>query len=434
VVLAAGPLSTSYLAAASRWARQIVESDGRAVSLARATALIVLGAALVFEPALAARTLIVCAGVLLALIGAAQLSTGPSRDRTAPRPGSRSALAVAGAMAGVLAATAVGVALVLPAPRAATAESSAPGEACNGSVALCDRSLNEVAFPGTHNSYSAAEEPGWLFANQRHGIERQLSDGIRALLIDIHYGRRDPENGLVRTDLAAEGSDRNKAAQALGPRGLRAAERLGGRVGQGLPAGGRGVYLCHTLCELGAEPVGEQLALLREFLSANPREVIVLFVEPYVPAEEVERALDQADLLRQAAPLRRDEPLPTLGELVRADTRLVVLAEEDGGARPWYLPGFSFAQDSPLGARRGSEFTCALFRGTADSPLFLLNHWIDAFPPPPSGNERIGSDFLKRRLEQCERSRGLLPNLIAVDFYERTGVVEIARERNARGP
>ena len=59
---------------------------------------------------------------------------------------------------------------------------------CDGSASLCGRRLDEVVFPGTHNSYAASEEPGWHFANQRYGIGRQLDDGIRALLIDVLRG------------------------------------------------------------------------------------------------------------------------------------------------------------------------------------------------------------------------------------------------------
>ena len=81
--------------------------------------------------------------------------------------------------------------------------------ACNGAAALCERRLDEVVFPATHNSFAAYAEPGWYFANQRYGISRQLEDGIRALLIDVHFGVYDPSSGRVRTDLAAEGSDRN---------------------------------------------------------------------------------------------------------------------------------------------------------------------------------------------------------------------------------
>ena len=63
---------------------------------------------------------------------------------------------------------------------------------CNGSSGLCSRPLNEVIFPATHNLFAASEEPGWHFANQRYPITRQLHDGIRALLIDVHFGFYDP--------------------------------------------------------------------------------------------------------------------------------------------------------------------------------------------------------------------------------------------------
>ena len=160
----------------------------------------------------------------------------------------------------------------------------------------------------------------------------------------------------------------------------------------------------------------------------------MLFIEPYVPVEEIERALDEANLLDEAAELRRDEPLPTLGELVRAQTRLIVLTEEDGGARPWYLPGFAFAQDTPLGATRPAQLRCRRFRGEPGSPMLLLNHWIDTFPPSVSRNERIGGALLARRARRCGGVRGLLPNLVAVDFHERSDVVEVVRRLNATRP
>jgi hypothetical protein len=337
-------------------------------------------------------------------------------------------------MALVVAATVLAVALVLPGPRAVSQVVAGQAGGCNGLRELCDRRLDQVVFAGTHNSYSAADEPGWLFANQRRGIARQLRDGIRALLIDIHLGAPDPSSGRVRTDLAAEGSDRNKVRQQLSPAALRTADRLVGRAGVGKPAGPRRPYLCHTLCELGAEPLGQEFGIIRRFLTANPREVVLLFVEPYVGVNVVEKALHDADLLREAPVLDRDEPLPTLGELVRADTRLVILAEQDGGARPWYLDGFSFVQDTPLGATRPSQLSCDRYRGDGDSPLLMINHWIPPFPPSVTRNQAIGGAFLHTRLGRCERARDMLPNIIAVDFYERTGVVGAARRLNEEQP
>ena len=218
------------------------------MKFARGAGLIVLGALLLLEPGLAGRIAIIVGGVLLALVGAAQLSGDGPQGRAAPRPGTARAAPARGhdrrrarrdgGSRG---------------DRAARAERHGPRVAaltgaCNGSRTLCGRRLNEVVFPATHNSFAAADEPGWLFANQRHGIERQLRDGIRGFLIDIHYGVVDPERGRVRTDLKGEDSSRNKVAQQLSPRALRTADRLAGRVGASLPTGKRSaLHVPHAL-------------------------------------------------------------------------------------------------------------------------------------------------------------------------------------------
>ena len=94
--------------------------------------------------------------------------------------------------------------------------------------------------------------PGWLLVNQRRKISRQLKDGIRLFLIDPHYGVKD-EKGKVRTDFKAERRDLNRVSSQLGPTALTAAERLGGRLGLGhLRNGKREIWLCHSVCELGA--------------------------------------------------------------------------------------------------------------------------------------------------------------------------------------
>ena len=428
VVVASRTPGPDLVAAATRRARDAATSQRTSARLGRAGVLAAVGVGLIVAPETVDRIATVLGGAALLLLAAAQVRPrAPARDAPPIRPSRLAAAALAGPAVVIL----VAVLFVLPAPTDPPADRADPASGCNGSKELCDRRLNDVAFPATHNSYAAADEPGWLFANQRHGIELQLRDGIRGLLIDVHPGVLDRERGRVRTDLEAEGGSRNKVARALGPEALRVADRLAGRVGGPL-TGERQAYLCHTLCELGAEPLGEQLQLIRTFLDRNPSEVVVLFVEPYVPVEPIERALNDAKLLREAAELERDEPLPTLGDLIRAKTRLVVLTEEDGGTRPWYLPGFTFAQDTPLGATTGAELKCERFRGDDNSPLFLLNHWIDTFPPSPTRNGRIGGPFLRDRLDRCGRERALVPNLVAVDFYERTDVVELAAALNAR--
>jgi hypothetical protein len=301
---------------------------------------------------------------------------------------------------------------------------------CNGAAALCGKRLDQVVFPGTHNSYAATDQPGWHFAPQRYGIGRQLDDGIRALLLDVHYGVP-AGDGLVRTDLAAEGAEANKVAAALPPGALRVAERIAGPLGAGMPAGQPRLYLCHTLCELGAEPLGPELVTIAAFLESHPRTFLVLVMEDYVPAAQIAAAFRAAGLAQMAATLPRERPLPTLGRLLGEGKRLAVFSEKAGGTPAWYLPAFSYIQDTPLGARRPDQLSCARFRGDADSPLLLINHWIPPFPPSPRLNAAIGrATFLRHRVRTCMRERGFAGSIVAVDFYDRTAVVRVARELN----
>jgi hypothetical protein len=56
---------------------------------------------------------------------------------------------------------------------------------CNGRMELCQRRLDRVALPATHNSMSVPL-PGWYSSEQERPIIDQLSAGIRGLLIDTH--------------------------------------------------------------------------------------------------------------------------------------------------------------------------------------------------------------------------------------------------------
>jgi hypothetical protein len=306
----------------------------------------------------------------------------------------------------------------------------APLGSCNGSEALCEKRIDQVVFPGTHNSYAASDQPGWHFATQRHGIQRQLDDGIRALLLDVHYGVP-AGSGLVRTDFAAEGADANKVTRAMPSGALRAAERIAGPLGAGMPSGKPRLYLCHTLCELGAEPLAPELAKIHAFLEAEPGAVLVLVMEDYVPAKRIAAAFREAGLTNFVATLPRHGAQPTLAHLVLERERLVVFSEKGGGTPAWYMPAFDYIQDTPLGAHRPDQLSCERFRGAPDSPLLLINHWIPPWPPSPRLNAAIGRrSFLRGRVRRCMRSRGFEGSIVAVDFYDATSVVRVAEELN----
>jgi hypothetical protein len=400
----------------------------------RGAAALALGVFVVASPTLALQIAAVVGGAFLVFLGTAEL-LAPLGRAGQPRQERGRALAGAGAVGALLVGAAVALALVVTSsdPEPSLAQEPVPSGRCNGSVALCDLRLNEVAFAGTHNSFSAADSPGWYIANQRRPIPRQLEDGIRLFLIDAHWGV-EGSDGRVRTDFESEGRSRNKVAKALPPDVLQAAERLAGRLGAGGDTQGeRDLWLCHTVCELGAEHLVDTLAGIRSFLEDNRGEVVILFVEDYVPPAAIADAFERAELDRYVAALDRDEPLPTLGELVRDDRRVIVLAENDAdGSVPWYLDGFSFVQDTPLGARTIDQLSCARERGDADSPLLMLNHWADLFPPRRTAQEPFLTErFILERVHECERERGVPVSLIAVDHYDLGALVEAVEKLNA---
>ena len=89
-VLAAGTISSRFPDVAWGLARRVAASPRPAVRFARSAALIALGAALVVEPALVGRSLVIAGGVLVALLGASQLAPRGSDAARGPAARRRS--------------------------------------------------------------------------------------------------------------------------------------------------------------------------------------------------------------------------------------------------------------------------------------------------------------------------------------------------------
>jgi hypothetical protein len=114
----------------------------------------------------------------------------------------------------------------------------------------------------------------------------------------------------------------------------------------------------------------------------------------------------------------------------------MVLAEERvTGAPPWYHLGFDLVQETPYSFTDSQALrapaSCSPNRGTANSPLFQLNHWVERVNPSPALAQRVNAyDVLLARARRCRRERGLLPNLVNVDFYDQGDLFAAVRALN----
>jgi len=129
---------------------------------------------------------------------------------------------------------------------------------CNGDARLCDRRYDEVSYATTHNSFVNGDQ-NWNDPAQWHTLRRQMDDGIRALMLDAHVN-----DGVA--------------------------------------------YLCHEHCWWGYNIPGQWdptlvsgLVQVREFLVANPHEVVTIFIESYVTADQLEAAFAGSGAVSVAA-------------------------------------------------------------------------------------------------------------------------------------
>ena len=270
----------------------------------------------------------------------------------------------------------------LPRPLVCSSGAGDTTLACNGDASLCDRRYDEVSFASTHNSMSNADDH-WAAPNQEHGIERQLADGVRGLMLDLH-----PYDGEA--------------------------------------------YLCHGVCGLGKRRLADALVALRAFLGCHPREVVTLIFESYVSADAVLKAFQEADLDRFARVQPLGAPWPTLAELTGAGTPLVVFTDAPEMTGPsWYLDQFAYGWQNPYAAKTQAELSCAVDRGSKDHPVFILNHFLTSPVATPDLAEMVNHDpFFLERVKSCQAETGRLPNFITVDFYGIGDLFSVTRAMN----
>ena len=221
---------------------------------------------------------------------------------------------------------------------------------------------------------------------------------------------------------------------------------------------------------------------IKRFLDQNPDEVILLFAGDYVFQADTERVFREAGLFERIYPYDLTQPPPTLGQLIDASQNIVLLSEFTGQPPAWNTPGYQICQDAPFtftqpdqllvegtpaytGATtydtglvndtlvepdgRSSTGTtlsfakdwseradCAPNRGTPDSPLFQINHWVT-----PAGSASTVAqarqvnayDVLMPRVQACMAERGHFPTIVGVNFATTGDLMKVVDDLDAVG-
>ena len=274
--------------------------------------------------------------------------------------------------------------------------------ACNGARVLCDRRYDEVAYATTHNAF-ASKEAFFFPPNQTFGLKRQLDDGVRALMLDVHPAPSPRDGGVG----LADGGVSDGAVDANEP------------------------LLCHALCTLGSMPLRQGLSTIADFLAREPREVVTLILESYVDAAAVQSVLAATGLLSQLHTQPLGQPWPTLSQMIAAGHRLVVFTDRQGGGFPGYHDVWKHAWETPFHAEKPEELVCTPNRGDPQNPLLILNHFLTAPVAMPLSAEKVNHDpFFVERALRCQEESGALPNFVTVDFYELGDLFAVVRRLN----
>ncbi|KAK0945876.1 hypothetical protein LTR29_002733 [Friedmanniomyces endolithicus] len=217
---------------------------------------------------------------------------------------------------------------------------------------LYGRRYSEQTFVGTHDSVAVrTPENGWsLSGNQYYNVTVQLQTGVRMLQAQGHR-------------------DRN---------------------------GSNEIRLCHFNCALmDGGSLTEHLNIVKEFLDANPSEVVtLLFVNTGPPLEHWAGAYINTglDLVSYTPPpCKRGGSMtiddwPTVADMVSSNKRLVTFLSNGANENrvPYLLNQFDYMFETNFGIDEPDQYTCAPARPRWRNPsyipprLSLVNHFLYA--------------------------------------------------------
>ncbi|MEU9350369.1 PI-PLC domain-containing protein [Streptomyces griseoloalbus] len=266
------------------------------------------------------------------------------------------------------------------------------------------RTLDQVTFLTAHNAYANGVDGGFappfvnLFPNQNRGIERQLAEGVRGFMLDIH---QTPD----------------------------------------------GAILCHNSCTLVSRPVALWVDLQRmvDFLLAHPDQFVTVFLEDYVDPgvlrAELARVRGLSEVLyRPDRTGVRENGWPAMADLTAAGQRLLIFSDHSRAAdqsagltrdsfgvmyqREWTVENY-WSMGSGAGTSDWSCYSRWYDAGTnipltrtepGFRPLFVMNHFRDTTVASTAGTDN--GKLADRARRFCQPAARKKPNYLAVDRYD----------------
>ncbi|KAJ2796402.1 hypothetical protein H4R20_005541 [Coemansia guatemalensis] len=273
---------------------------------------------------------------------------------------------------------------------------SEPNDLCNGHVELCGRAYNDVSFACTHNSYSYPPPSGLPVLNQEKTISEQLSDGVRAFMLDVvKSAEAEASSSVIGGVLNTVKSWFTNDATETKNSPLEA------------------VHLCHESCALiDKGKLVDTLKIIREFMDANPREVITLIIENvsgFVPKDLSpsfeESGIDKYAFKPDFEPIEKHSGYswPTLSTMIDKNQRLVVFIDDkaDTNEVSYILPEWEYVIEIPYANVNPVEkFPCNQDRPRDSIPrdLIVMNHF--AYNRLTVGKENIDMPLTTKQIEK----------------------------------
>ncbi|PVV03259.1 hypothetical protein BB560_002275 [Smittium megazygosporum] len=273
---------------------------------------------------------------------------------------------------------------------------------CNGYSELCPRQFSDVSFLTTHNSY--ASQSGLIASNQDYPVTKQLDDGIRAFMFDLHTA----STTLNVSSLIGNSKRQNSPAQ---------------------------IELCHTSCYLlDAGSFVDQLVNIKTFINAQPKNVITIFLENFdrFSSADIQSnfvAANLADNLFNPNDYSHNGfKWPTLQEMIDTKKNVVVFSDtiSDQTTYPQIMLQSTYVAQTSFEVKSGAPFTCSLMQ--SPTGLTLMNHFVyvdqnilnSTFQVPDSSASSTANALasITSQSKLCLNSNPpLFPNFVALDFY-----------------